>query len=211
MFHHRSSHSLHGSPRAWIRASLVLFLFATPLSLSCSKSVVDEDVIAAAKTYTPPRTARTPIDSQVNSYDIRLLDGGNVKLQNLVGNGKVVLVNVWATWCGPCRREIPDLVALQDKFKGKEIEVVGLTVEEPDKESLVRAFSKQFSINYKIGFSPLDVFELLNNANGGSPNAPIPQSFVFDKNGKLIDSVVGLRPDFRNWAFGAVSYALKNS
>jgi thiol-disulfide isomerase/thioredoxin len=205
MFHNRRSHSL------WIRACLFFFLLAAPLSLSCSNSVVDEDLNAAAKSYTPPRVARTPIDSKVNNYDIQLLDGGNVKLPNLIGNGKVTLVNIWATWCGPCRREIPDLVALQNKFKDNEVSIIGLTVEEPDKESLVRAFSKQFSINYKIGFSSLDVFELLNQANGGNPRAPIPQSFVFDKNGKLIDSVVGLRPDFRNWAFGAVGYALKNS
>src|SRR6185369_17657313 len=187
MFHTRSSHSL------WIRACFFSFLLAAPLWLSCSKSVVDEDINAAAKSYTPPPVARTPIDSKVNNYDIPLLGGGSVKLPNLIGNGRVTLVNVWATWCGPCRREIPDLVALQNKFKDNEVAVVGLTVEEPDKENLVRAFSKQFSINYKIGFSPLDVFELLNQANGGNPRAPIPQSFVFDKNGKLIDSVVGLR------------------
>src|SRR5262245_23510945 len=146
MLYHRSSHGAHGF---WIRACLILFLLVTPLSLSCSKSVVDEDISAAAKTYTPPRSPRTPIDSKVNSYDIQLLEGGNVKLQNLVGNGKVVLVNVWATWCGPCRREIPDLVALHNKFKGEAVEVVGLTVDDPDKESVVRAFTKQFSMNYK--------------------------------------------------------------
>ncbi|MGE0127446.1 MAG: TlpA disulfide reductase family protein [Blastocatellales bacterium] len=172
---------------------------------------MDEDISAAAKNYTPPSTARPPVDSRINDYDIKLLDGGNVRMPNLVGNGKVVLVNIWATWCGPCRREIPDLVAIQKKFKDNDIEVVGLTVEEPDQENLVRAFAKQYSINYKIGFSPGDVFSLFNQANGGNPRAPIPQSFIFDKNGKLIDSVVGMRPNFRAWAEGAVSYALKNS
>src|SRR5262249_20239473 len=131
MFHRRSSHSL------WIRASLFLFLLVTPLSLSCSKSVVDEDITAAAKRYTPPNAAPPPVDSRINNYDIKLLDGGNVRMPTLVGNGKVVLVNLWATWCGPCRREIPDLVAIQNKFKDRNIEVVGLTVEEPDKENLV--------------------------------------------------------------------------
>jgi len=205
MFHRRSSHSL------WIRVSLYLFLLATPLSLSCSKSVVDEDISAAAKNYRPPSAARPPVDPRINDYDIKLLDGGNARMPNLVGNGKVVLVNLWATWCGPCQREIPHLIALQDKFKDNGIEVVGLTVEEPEQENLVRAFAKQFSINYKVGFSPEDVFMLLNQANGGDRRGRIPQSFVFDKNGKLIDSVVGLRPDFRAWAEGAVSYALKNS
>ncbi|MCG3160167.1 MAG: Thiol-disulfide oxidoreductase ResA [Acidobacteria bacterium] len=203
--------STQGSQSLWIRASLTLILISVALSLSCSKSVVDEEINAAAKNYTPPSAARPPIDSRINDYDIKLLDGGNVKMSNLVGAGKVTLVNIWATWCGPCRREIPDLVALHGKFKDNGVEVIGLTVDELDKENFVRAFAKQYSINYRIAFSPLDVFALFNQANGGNPRAPIPQSFVFDKNGKLIDSVVGLRPDFRAWAEGAVSYALKNS
>lgn len=200
-----------GSQSFLTRASLFLLLLSTPLALSCSKSVVNEDLDAAVKNYTPPRTPRNPVDPKIHDYDIKMLDGGQARVKDLVGNGKVTLVNIWATWCGPCRREIPDLVALQDKFKDREIEVIGLTVEEPDKEADVRIFARQYSINYKIGFSPGDVFYLFNQANGANPRAPIPQSFIFDKNGKLIDSVRGFRRDFRAWAEGAVSYALKNS
>lgn len=194
----------------FIRASLFLFLIATPLPLSCSRSVVDEEISAAAKNYTPPSVARSPLDPRINSYDIRLLGGRNVRMQSLVGNGKVVLVNLWATWCAPCRREIPHLIALQAKFRDHDVEVVGMTVEEPDQENLVQAFAKQYSINYKIGFLSGDVFTLFDKASGGS-GGRIPQSLVFDRNGKLIDSVIGLHPGFRVWAEGAVSYALKNS
>lgn len=205
MFHHRGSQSF------LTRASLLLLLLSTPLAFSCSKSVVNEDLDAGVKNYTPPSAPRNPVDPKIHEYDIKMLDGGQVRVKDLVGNGKVTLVNIWATWCGPCRREIPDLVALQRKFKDQEIEVIGLTVEDPEKEADVRIFARQYSINYKIGFSSGDVFYLFNQANGASPRAPIPQSFIFDKGGKLIDSVVGVRPNFRAWAEGAVSYALKNS
>ncbi len=195
-----------------IRAAFYFsLLLMAAFSLSCSGSVVDEEINAAARNYTPPNAAPRPVDARANNYDVKIMDGDNVKMSDLTGNGKVVLVNFWATWCGPCRREIPDLVALQEKFKSKGVEVVGLTVEEPALEGRVRAFAKQFSINYKLGFSPEEVFFLHNQASGNDPRAPIPQSFIFDKNGKLIDSVKGFRPDFRAWAEGAVSYALKNS
>ncbi len=138
-----------------------------------------------------------------------MIDGGTVKISSLLGNNKVVLVNFWATWCGPCRREIPELIALQKELKDKGFEVIGLTVEDPaaDQEK-VRMFMQQYSINYKIGFSPKEMFLIFN---GADPRGPIPQTFIFDKNGKLVDSVKGLRRDFKSWVLGAVNHALNNS
>lgn len=138
-----------------------------------------------------------------------MIDGGTVKISSLLGNNKVVLVNFWATWCGPCRREIPELIALQKELKDKGFEVIGLTVEDPaaDQEK-VRMFMQQYSINYKIGFSPKEMFLIFN---GADPRGPIPQTFIFDKNGKLVDSIKGLRRDFKSWVLGAVNHALNNS
>ena len=183
------------------------------MTISCSKqSVVEKganNAASPAATYRPPNPAPTPVDSKINQYPVSMIDGGTVKISSLLGNNKVVLVNFWATWCGPCRREIPELIALQKELKDKGFEVIGLTVEDPaaDQEK-VRMFMQQYSINYKIGFSPKEMFLIFN---GADPRGPIPQTFIFDKNGKLVDSVKGLRRDFKSWVLGAVNHALNNS
>jgi thiol-disulfide isomerase/thioredoxin len=192
-------------------AALCLVAFGL-ISLSCSGgSVVDNSISETARAYQPPATPPGPVDGSVGNFSIPMLNGGISKIPEMVGRKKVVLVNFWATWCGPCKREIPDLTALQRQFQGQDVEVIGLTVEEPELKSRVQAFVQQYSINYTIGFAPMDVFDLFNRANGSDPRAPIPQTFVFDRNGKLVDSVRGLRRDFRTWAEGAIGYALKNS
>ncbi len=140
-----------------------------------------------------------------------MLNGGNVKFNELVGKNKVVLVNFWATWCGPCRKEIPDLTALHSQFKDKGVEFVGLTIEDPQMATeQVKMFVQQFSMNYRVGFSTKEMFFLFNKANGGNPGAPIPQTFIFDKNGQIVDSVPGLRRDFRAWAESAINRALSS-
>lgn len=140
-----------------------------------------------------------------------MLNGGGAKLNDLIGKDKVVLVNFWATWCGPCGREIPDLNAIRKQFDGKEVEIIGLTVEEPELKDTVQAFAQQFAINYTLGFTPKELFFLFNQANGADPRAPIPQTFIFGRDGKLLDSAKGFRRDFRTWAEGAINYALKQS
>src|SRR5262249_13147860 len=117
------------------RSTYLISISLALISISCSSgSVVKESVPDAAKSYRPPPNPPGPLDSRANNYSIPMLNGGSARLPDLVGNKKVVLVNFWATWCGPCRREIPELAALKKQFAGKDVEIIGLTVEEPDKQ-----------------------------------------------------------------------------
>jgi thiol-disulfide isomerase/thioredoxin len=138
-----------------------------------------------------------------------MLDGGEAKFADLIGNNRVVLVNFWATWCQPCRIEIPELIALQRDFKEKGVEVIGLTIEDPEMmQAGVKAFAERAQINYRIGFSTEEMFMLFN---GDDPRGMIPQTFIFDRSGKLVDRLKGFRRDFRNRVEGALNHALNNS
>ncbi|MBO0722884.1 MAG: TlpA family protein disulfide reductase, partial [Blastocatellia bacterium] len=109
----------------------------------------------------------------------------------------------------PCRTEIPELIAVQRDFKDKGVEVIGLSVEDPETTAEdVKAFVERVKINYKIGFSSDEMFMLFN---GEDPQGLIPQTFIFDRSGKLVDSLKGFRRDFRDRVEGSLNRALNNS
>ena len=147
--------------------------------------------------------------TQGKDYEVAMLGSSKVKLSKLLGRRKVLVINFWATWCGPCRREIPELVALQKNYQGnKDVEIIGLTIEDPAQfTDMVKAFSKQFEINYKIGFSPVPMFMAFN---GTDPRGPIPQTFIIGKDGQLLQHIKGMRPAFKDYIQQTVDLALKS-
>ena len=98
--------------------------------------------------------------------------------------GKVVLLNFWATWCGPCRAEIPDLVALQEHYKDK-MQIIAMTVDADD-ENDVRTVMKDEGMNYPVAIASNEV----RGAYGGI--AALPTLFVINAEGKVVQKHVGL-------------------
>jgi thiol-disulfide isomerase/thioredoxin len=103
--------------------------------------------------------------------------------------GKVVVLDFYATWCEPCRAEIPHLVNLQKQYGDKGLQVIGLNVGGEDDRAQVPGFAKEFGIQYLLAYPDDDLVDQLL-----SDNQNIPQSFVYDRNGKLIKRFIGFEP-----------------
>jgi thiol-disulfide isomerase/thioredoxin len=122
-------------------------------------------------------------------FRIRTLDGRQIALSDF--RGKVLVVDFWATWCPPCREEVPLLVDLKTTHGDRGLEILGLTIEDPEDEvEQVRHFVREFGVNYTIGFAPEGMFE----AFVGPGEHPIPQTFLFDREGRLREHLIGYDP-----------------
>ena len=114
--------------------------------------------------------------------------GASFKLGDFFG--KVMVINFWATWCGPCRREIPELIKVHKEFQSRGVEMIGLTTENPDASAeKVRKFMQDFQIDYRIGWAPGQVAVPLMQGH-----TAIPQIFVISRDARIVKRFVGFSP-----------------
>ena len=116
--------------------------------------------------------------------DLKAKDLNGKELSLEVYKGKVVLLNFWATWCGPCRAEIPSLIRIQEAYKDR-LQIIGMDVDDEDEEQL-RAFVKGQGINYPVAITSVPV----RLAYGGI--AALPTMFVINQDNKVVQKHVGL-------------------
>jgi len=116
------------------------------------------------------------------AFQLNDLNGKPISLAE--AKGKIVLLNFWATWCGPCRAEIPDLVDLQKRYADR-FEIIALATDEDDPDE-VRRFVLQSGINYRVAMSS----DAVRRDYGGI--AALPTSFVIDPEGRIVQKHVGL-------------------
>lgn len=145
-----------------------------------------------ASNATVPSTAAltpVPLPDGTLSATAEAIDGSTLKLEDY--KGRVVVLDIWATWCGPCRLEIPHLVEMQKEFQPQGVEVIGLTTENPNEAAEdVREFINQYGINYKIGWAG-GAHKNLVRIGGGV----IPQTFVLDRQGRVVRHLRGFHPE----------------
>lgn len=122
------------------------------------------------------------------NVEMKGANGQSIKLSNYPG--KVLLVNLWATWCGPCRTETPELVKLHKEYQNRGVAMIGLSTEDPVSSApLVQNFIRQYNVNYPIGWATREVAAtLMQGVNS------IPQSFVITRDGRIKKRFIGFHP-----------------
>lgn len=142
-------------------------------SVSTSNSAANDPQQQTSKSEYPP------IPSAMATAEIKNLDQSTFNLEGKKGN--VVLVNLWATWCGPCRGEMPHLIEMQENYGNKNFEIIGLNTDDESVEDINR-FVEQMKLNYKIAYADGALMRELVNI---SKFQGIPQSFLIDREGRL--------------------------
>ena len=140
-------------------------------------------------------------------FEVPTIDGGALKLSEY--RGKVLVLDFWATWCGPCRQEIPQLVRISKQNRERGVEIVGLHIDDRGRSTPeeIRRFIQQYSINYPIGMASDDMF----TAYLGTQEDTIPQTLVFDRKGRLVKHFVGYSQSHARALDEAINLALAGS
>lgn len=122
-------------------------------------------------------------DSQPPQLTIKDIQGRQIRLSDY--RGKVVLVNFWATWCPPCRKEIPDLIRLQRDYGSQGLQVIGVTYP-PQKLAEVRRFVRRAKVNYPIALGTTETRLLFSQSEA------LPITIVIGQDGRIRDIIEGI-------------------
>jgi peroxiredoxin len=121
---------------------------------------------------------------RVPSFGAPVLDGDSLHLASLAG--QPVMLNVWATWCAPCREEMPQLQALHEQFGHRGLRILGVSVDSRGSEPTIRRFVEEGGYTYTILHDAADVVSREFRTSGG-----VPETFLIDGDGRLVRRWIG--------------------
>jgi thiol-disulfide isomerase/thioredoxin len=176
----------------------ILLCIATSSLTSCSgvESSNENATNALVKSNSQPSdkgSAFPPVSSGIAEGEIHLLDGTRTKLAD--HKGKVVILNLWGIWCGPCRDEMPHLQAMQKQYADKGFEVFGLNIGDHDGKAEPVENIKKFAEQMKIDYTLARVEStLINQIYLLSKQQVVPQSLLIDREGRLRGVFIGGGP-----------------
>ena len=150
-----------------------------PLVLAALTLLVLQLGAASKASRTAPPTAGAP---KAPAWELKDLDGTIVRSKDLAG--RVVVLNFWATWCGVCRAELPNLIRLQKEYHDRGLTVVGVSFDDAA-PAVMKEFVKRSGINYPVLFAD----EAVDQAFGGIE--AVPTTVVIDRHGRIVSQHVG--------------------
>ncbi len=183
---------------------LLILLFAAALSVFAQSG---RRITNPQPTYTAPvqppanpepplRSNRAPgpapllvIPESLREREIKGIEKGpSFRLADF--QGKVLVINLWASWCGPCRREVPEYEKVRKSYEGQAVEFIALTTEDPRESSNeVSKFLRQVNFGFRLGWADNEMARVLMNGRSS-----IPQTIVIDSNGRIIKQWSGYSP-----------------
>ena len=179
-------------PARCVRVLLSVFVVAGLLFVGCSSPSENQPTAVAGSSDEPETVFEVPSDgvtlrfvdapASVGPLTMETIDGELLDMSDL--RGKVVLVNFWATWCGPCREEIPYLASLTERYP-EHLVVIGVS-EDAGGVDMVEAFADQYGVNYPIVMSTPEIKRAFPGVFA------LPTSFVVDPDGQMVQTHVGL-------------------
>ncbi len=139
-------------------------------------------LVIALFASSPVFSVGSPAQSAAPDFKVKDLNGKEHTLAEY--KGKVLFLNFWATWCPPCRAEVPDFVEAYKAFKDQGLEILGISVDEGGVEA-VKPFASKYKVNYPLAMVTEQIYL------DYQPGAYIPTTFLIDKSGRIRDKIVG--------------------
>jgi len=170
-------------PRGWVGVVLVMGLFMA--ASGCTWEATNRPKVSERYRSGPP--ALVEGDTARTAPDFSLQTLADTAFRLSAHRGEVVVVNFWATWCAPCRKEIPDFVQLQDRFGDEGLRFVGITTESGKTED-IRAFTDSFDVNYPIVRGGTQVTQKYGGVS------MLPTTYVVDRKGRVRYGRIGRVP-----------------